>query len=606
MYHSLMRSSLAKRIRQVVPEHPKRHFLIRILTGKTTFSSTGFPYISQGSFRLFLEHVPHLFRDGEALLIWIRRAERRLHSRNQFSESERRQILRALQVLRNIVYSASVCSPPDLWIIKHVIGLHAQMGLLDPLSGGKSIAMEAVLAEHSLNPQHFHSNLSLLHSRGLLTWKQRKYSVADNPQAISVFRNASPIPDRFLTDMTEPLTALLGGKRIARKQRQWIAEYLHYSQQPGPQKDWPATEFQIETGYRLVPLVLALHAVKTPRDEGTNLLEAIPSLTAEMKLVLGNAGMTSPSGRLTALGARVLERGPGPFGIIHAYVPYMQVLAAKLTGKSSATWVQRGKNIAASQDANRKTFQMANEAFDRFCKENNFECRVFIEHALGHGEATRQRMEKNGERLQYFGADLEDAAIDRAIHMQKQSTFPQNMIFVRRADIGRPAAVIDAVRSAGFSTDNAVMFVGNGFHEVRGQTNERIVDVFRQYCDAGIVVIFTEESALNDHDLLATGWNTYHAGFRYVHELSGQGLRPVYGTDQFGRHSWRICASLGGYAILSRYCTHTRTIYPFPRKGGYNPPISMTYFCVPNSMARSLGFFPVNWGHVTGGTINAE
>ncbi|PWT88959.1 MAG: hypothetical protein C5B54_09760, partial [Acidobacteria bacterium] len=92
-----------------------------------------------------------------------------------------------------------------------------------------------------------------------------------------------------------------------------------------------------------------------------------------------------------------------------------------------------------------------------------------------------------------------------------------------------------------------------------------------------------------------TAWNTYHAGFRYVHELSGQGLRPAYGTDRSGKHSWKICASLGGYAVLQKYCAHTRTIYPFPKQGGYNPPISMTYFCVPASLARSLSYFPSGW-----------
>ena len=36
-------------------------------------------------------------------------------------------------------------------------------------------------------------------------------------------------------------------------------------------------------------------------------------------------------------------------------------------------------------------------------------------------------------------------------------------------------------------------------------------------------------------------------------------------------------------------------ICPFPRKRGYNPPISMTYFCVPEKLARQLAFYPVNW-----------
>jgi hypothetical protein len=258
--------------------------------------------------------------------------------------------------------------------------------------------------------------------------------------------------------------------------------------------------------------------------------------------------------------------------------------------------VQRAKNIAASQDANRKTFQMANDTLDRFCHDYDFEYSVYVEHALGQGEATRQRLGKNGEEsLQYFGADLEDAAIDRAAALQKQGVLPKNMKFIRRADIADPAAVISEIRANGFQTEGAVMFVGNGFHEVRGQTNERIIDVFRNYCDAGFILVFTEESALSDQDLRTTAWNTYHAGFRYVHEMSGQGLRPAAGTDRYGRHSWKICAALGGYAVLPKYSIHTRTIYPFPRKGGYNPPISMTYFCVPAALARTLGFYPVSW-----------
>jgi hypothetical protein len=84
-----------------------------------------------------------------------------------------------------------------------------------------------------------------------------------------------------------------------------------------------------------------------------------------------------------------------------------------------------------------------------------------------------------------------------------------------------------------------------------------------------------------------------------VHELSGQGLRPVFGTDRDGRHSWKICAALGGFAVLSKYCAHTRTIYPFPKYGGYNPPISMTYFCVPASLAQNLGYFPRSWSQAS-------
>jgi hypothetical protein len=418
------------------------------------------------------------------------------------------------------------------------------------------------------------------------------------PQAVDVFRNALPIPVRFQRDMVEPLLEVLNAKEINSETRKLVSDFLRYYVPAHKNSGWIASRHELETGYRLVPLILSLHATKALKglNEGSNLLNAIPKLTPEMKTLLVNAGIMQSKGKLTALGARVLQRGPGPFGIIHAYVPYMQVLADRLSGQSTKTWVQRGKNIAASQDANRKTFEMANDTYDRFCKDHNLQCSVFIEHALGQGEATRQRLERSGEEnIQYFGADLEDAAIDKAEELQRKRILPKNMIFIRKADIANPNIVIDAVRAAGFSTENAVMFVGNGFHEVRSQTNQKIVDVFRKYCSAGIIVIFTEESALNDYDLLHTGWNTYHAGFRYVHELSGQGLRPVFGTDHYGRHSWKICAALGGFALLSKYSVHTRTIYPFPKHGGYNPPISMTYFCVPASLAQNLGYFPRSW-----------
>ncbi len=40
------------------------------------------------------------------------------------------------------------------------------------------------------------------------------------------------------------------------------------------------------------------------------------------------------------------------------------------------------------------------------------------------------------------------------------------------------------------------MIVGNGFHEVRGQSDSGMVEIFRGYEDAGILLLFTEESAL--------------------------------------------------------------------------------------------------------------
>ena len=578
--------------------HPRRSYLVQILTGRTSLSSTGFPYISERSFKLFLEHVPHLFTHGNALLTWLKNAEKKMEQAKGFSKSEQDSFLSAVRVLRTIVYSAAVCAPSDLWILKHVLSAHSQFGLTKVIADEKRIDPEKLSNKMMLDQNQLSWDLSLFHCRGYLIAKRKTYHIADIPQAHDVFRNTIPIPPEFLRDMVEPMLEILSGGKITSETLDLVSSFLKYSVPQGKTTGWVASRFELETSYRLVPLILSLHATKALKgmDEGSNVFQALPKITPEMKTLLVNAGIIQSKGKLTALGARVIQRGPGPFGIIHAYVPYMQVLADRLSGKATKTWVQRGKNIAASQDANRKTFEMANDTYDRFCKDHNLQCSVFIEHALGQGEATRQRLDRSGEQnIQYFGADLEDAAIDKAEDLQRKNILPKNMIFIRKADIANPDIVIDAVRTSGHSTESAVMFVGNGFHEVRSQTNQKIVEVFRKYCAAGIVVIFTEESALNDYDLMHTGWNTYHAGFRYVHELSGQGLRPVFGTDHYGRHSWKICAALGGFAVLSKYSVHTRTIYPFPKHGGYNPPISMTYFCVPSSLAQNLGYFPRSW-----------
>lgn len=578
----------------------RKKSLISILTGRTGVSSSGYPYISENSFQTFLREIPHLFQNGHSLLGLLAHLEKRIKRNKEFSSAELEALTSSIKVLRTIVYSASVCAPSDLWIVKHVLSVHHKLGITNRFRSGELLDVEPLADQLHLNPKHLGWDFALLYSRGYLRLRDGRYELAANQQAKEVLQHAAPIHPEFLCDLADPMISIL--KSDSKSEQPLIKRFLTLQAKPRNFRNWFASHFELELGYKLLPLLLALHVMKNGADiaEGASVREWLPNLTQGMIQVLMASAMMDGRKRLTNLGARALERGPGPFGIIHAYHPYMRELENKLTQKEASAWVDRGKNIAASQDANRKTFAMAHDGLDRFCKDYGFRYKVFIEHALGRGEAVRQRFERSGESgIQYFGADLEDAAIDRALSFQQEGSLPENMHFIRRADIGKPSIVVDAIRRSGFPTEGAVMFVGNGFHEIRGHNNEKIISVFQDYCNAGILIVFTEESALSDQDLLATGWNTYHAGFRYVHELSGQGLRPVYGTDKSGRHSWKICASLGGYAVLSKYSARTRTIYPYPRKGGYNPPISMTYFCVPADMARRIGCFPVNWGSVS-------
>ena len=290
-----------------------------------------------------------------------------------------------------------------------------------------------------------------------------------------------------------------------------------------------------------------------------------------------------------------MARGPGPFGIIEAYHPYLDKLGEILQYGRGNVHLTRAANVAASKRANSASFAAANKALDSFCADTGFVYQVFIEHALGCGEAIQQRWKQSPEdNLTYVGADLENEAVDAAIAEQAEGRLPTTMRFVRNADIGQPERLLGPLAAAGIDAHGAVMIVGNGFHEVRQQTDQGMQSVFEAYCQAGLVLLFTEETALSIRDQIATAWNTYHPAFRYTHEKSGQGLRPseLNPPDPFGAvmpMSWTDCAEQGGYVCLEAYCRKGRTIFPHPGPDGRNPTTNVTYFFVPKTIAASLG-----------------
>ncbi len=367
------------------------------------------------------------------------------------------------------------------------------------------------------------------------------------------------------------------------------------------QHTWVADADELKTAAWFLPFLLGLKRSGNMKvfSENPKLFlnanKAPDALKADCLKLLVGLGIIDENHRLTDYGSRVIQRGTGPFGIIYAYHPYMIHLHTILQKGRGTVWVRRKFNIGASQDANAKTFSAANKMLSRFCDDTSFRFRVFIEHALGKGEATRQRyVHDSNNNIQWVGADLEDAAIDAAEEEQEKGHLPKNMIFVRNADIGLPEKFLDVLAARNIEARNAVMMVGNGFHEVRQQSTEKMVGVFKTYHEAGMVLCFTEETGLGTSLIQRSARNTYHAGFRYVHEKSGQGLRPA--TDPPPSYdsadwpaSWFHCITEAGYLYLSKYAVSTRNIFPFEPADGYNPPISLTYFCVPQSLGKTLG-----------------
>lgn len=615
--HPVARKLLAL---DAVARDPVATVLVPILARPTRVTSSGYPFLEKDAWDALRDRVPLLFRMGLRVLAVVEAVEG--HSGEVghtgeagLSAAARDNLERACRVARQVVLTAAITAPTDLWLLHHLLGTFASLGLLDRLLLGEAIypgCCEVVVAGRvaRLRSEELEKDLHFLLSRGIVEQYEDSYRIAGHPRVRHLLGAINPAPGDSPVGHPGSLSGLwrqlFGGATLAGDALEALLEHASYARPRSceQQNHWIPTLEEVEIGYRLVPIVLGLRAHELTQDLAagrrvvpTDWSSRHPVCAGGALEVLTSAGWMERDGegyRVTQLGERGFARGPGPFGIIEAYQPYLANGVEILVNGPRGEWVRRGDNVGASQDANRRTFAQANDALDRFCADTGFSYDVFIEHAIGRGEATRQRLDRDGaDRIRYVGADLEDAAIDAAEAEKARGNLPRDQVFVRQADIGQPQILIDALRAYGAESEGAVMLVGNGFHEVREQTDERMVDVFRGYHDAGIVLLFTEENALAIDDLRATAWNTFHAGFRYVHEKSGQGLRPADARPpvRLGaplRAAWSACARRAGYVRADAYCTRTRTVYPYTPASGINPAISVNHFFVPARIAAHL------------------
>jgi len=504
--------------------------LVPALSLPAGVSSAGHPYLQQAAWEAFRDRVPHLLGMGQRVLDQLTRLQRGVDASDVGAE-EKVGVAGSCAVIRQIVLTAAITAPPDLWLMRHVLGAFSELGLLARLLEGEALYPDSCEVEHdgraqALHPDELDKDLHFLLSRGLVEQYDEGFRIAGHPRVRAMFESVAPLPPAIPAPATGLWRRLFTGDVLGDSELEILLELGQGARRRVDvrQSHWIADRDEMALGYVLLPIVLGLRA--TERTAGLDEAAAVrpeqwshahPVAAGGALEVLTGAGWMRREGesyRVTAVGSRGFAKGPGPFGIVETYHSYMQNARKILLSGSGGVHVRRSENVGASQDANRATFQQANDALDRFCAETGFAYRVFIEHAIGRGEATRQRFAKSGAQLRYVGADLEDAAIDAAVAEQARGALPAHMLFVRHADIGRPEALLHALREAGVDADGAVMLVGNGFHEARGQTDDSMVAVFRGYHAAGILLLFTEETALSIDDLRATAWNTYHAGFK--------------------------------------------------------------------------------------------
>ena len=318
---------------------PLARELIPILTSETGTSSSGYPFLQPPVWRRLRDWVPHILSEGPRVLATVAQLV------NAGASPD------AGRVVRQVVRSAAVTAPPDLWLTRHILAALRTVGVLDRLIAGDVVTPDD---EDTLRAEELSIDLRFLLSRGWLVRAGTGYRLAGHAHAQQLsLLGPTPLPAGVsvlwraaLEGASVPALDALDPVHISIKQ----------DRHPGL---WSATAWEIELGYRLVPLVVALRATSESMD-----LSHLPPVGHR---ILEAAGA----------GARVLERGPGPFGIIEAYHPYMATLPTVLRAGRGAVHVDRSTNIAASQAANRKSFRRANDALDRFCADTGFSYQVF-------------------------------------------------------------------------------------------------------------------------------------------------------------------------------------------------------------------------------------
>jgi len=573
--------------------HPQWLPLMDIVTGPTSADTEGFPQLIPVTYNLFRDRVPHLFREGLEVLNWLHEVEGVLKHGRDLPDEARESMERGIKAIRTMTLTAAVTAPPDLWLLRQILSTHQEFGTLERLNAGEAIDPETYGEGHGLEPRQLVYDLEFLESRGYLERTDLGFVRAET-DAARVLEGVRALPTMFRTDMVGELTEWLRGATNESRD-DLINAWLSFRETGEDVSGWTAGTEAIDLGYHLMPMVLALRAaglIKNVKKGQPLDLPRRHDVALGVERVLQESGLLR-RGFVTELGERVFERGPGAYGIIGAYHTYLNQHAGLLRAQGPRPWVERGPNIFASRDANRKNFQEAIAALERFMKDTGYHPENVVEHALGLGVAIREFAKKFGtDGFHFYGADYEEAALGKARLEQRAGRLPAGMAF-EQADIGLPDKLIRFIRKMrstpeGQPLEPTVMIVGNGFHEVRHQTDERMIKIFEVYRESGIVLLFVEESGLSVDQLRKSAWNSYHSGFRWVHQTSGQGLRaPWPSGDPKARLSWSECAGRAGYEVVEAYTSGTRPLLPLELPKNQNPQISVTYFCVPRKIAKA-------------------
>jgi len=262
-----------------------------------------------------------LFEDGLRILNLIPLYEAEMKDQSELSSDQRESIGRALKVLQTIVNTAGITAPCDLWLLRQIISSYTELGLNDVLSSRHWKEINAVAQEYKLNLEQFQIDLNFFHSRGLIHLNEGRLKCSDLPQAQDIMQSRTALLPDTKGDWVGGTAAVLSGKSVSENDLKSCQVFYSLDCSVSEKLGWVPSFYEIEVGYRLVPLVLALRSLDLTLklQHKVQIRKLCPPITEEMLHLLRFAGMLEFDDQVSLLGERVFTRGPGPFGIIHAY-----------------------------------------------------------------------------------------------------------------------------------------------------------------------------------------------------------------------------------------------------------------------------------------------
>src|SRR3972149_2213135 len=150
---------------------PMAELLVPVLAQPTGVSSAGFLYLQQTAWETFRDRVPHLLGMGQRVLDVCDKLNAAFEG-SAASAEEKKALFDACAVVRQVALTAAITAPPDLWLMRHVLGAFAAIGLLRRLLEGEALYPECCEVEidgkmRALDPGELEKDLHSLLSRGL-------------------------------------------------------------------------------------------------------------------------------------------------------------------------------------------------------------------------------------------------------------------------------------------------------------------------------------------------------------------------------------------------------------------------------------------------------